>query len=160
MKPEENQSASTPVLTSPASFGRRLGAFVYDALLLFAVLMLAGALFMLVNGGQPTSFWSRLCYQLYLLLVSFLYFAGFWVRGGQTVGMLAWQLRVVSPDGATIGWDRASKRFAIGILSLLCGGVGFLWALFDKEGRAWHDRFSNTRLIRITSVRSQQNRPS
>ena len=42
-----------------------------------------------------------------------------------------------------------SARYALGTLSLLCGGLGFWWALLDREGLTWHDRLSNTRLVHV-----------
>ena len=40
-------------------------------------------------------------------------------------------------------------RYAVGLLSLLAGGLGFWWAWIDRDGRAWHDRASGTRLVRV-----------
>ena len=71
-----------------------------------------------------------------------------WKRGGQTLGMRPWRLYVQGTNGApsmALLW----KRYALGTLSLLCGGLGFWWALLDREGLTWHDRLSNTRLVHV-----------
>ena len=40
------------------------------------------------------------------------------------------------------------RRYFVGTLSLLAGGLGFWWAWFDRDGLTWHDRASGTRLLR------------
>jgi uncharacterized RDD family membrane protein YckC len=78
-----------------------------------------------------------------------LFFTGFWWRGGQTLGMRAWRLKVVRMDGSPLRWSDALKRHLAALLSCLTLGLGFLWVLVDSDGLAWHDRLSATRLIRI-----------
>lgn len=69
-------------------------------------------------------------------------YGGFWVRGGQTLGLRSWRLRL---DGGPITWMHAFKHFAGAILSWPPLGLGFLWPIFDREKLAWHDRLSGTR---------------
>lgn len=123
--------------------GRRLAACLYDGLVLLAVLMVAGAAWVVLAGGaaEPADPWFR----LFLLLISALFFAGFWTRG-ETLGMRAWKLRVVGPDGRPPGWGRALLRFGAAIVSWLPLGLGYLWVLVDRDRQAWHDRLSKTRL--------------
>ena len=149
MKTVENQP--TPLTTSSdlAGFGRRLGAMVYDLLLVIAVVMAAAVPFVWVAGDTSHRPWARIAFQLYLLAVIFFYYAWFWVRSGQTLGMLTWKLRIVGENGENITWRRALQRFAMAGLSLLCVGLGFLWILFDRDKRAWHDRMSSTLVIRV-----------
>jgi uncharacterized RDD family membrane protein YckC len=81
------------------------------------------------------------------LAISFFFYGGFWVRGGQTLGLRSWRLRLVRLDGGPITLVHAFKRFVGAILSWLCLGLGFLWVIFDRDKLAWHDRLSGTRLI-------------
>ncbi|MBU0499115.1 MAG: RDD family protein [Gammaproteobacteria bacterium] len=127
---------------------RRLAAIFYDLLLLLAMLFVASGLALLINGGQPIQSGNPF-YTLYMLLVTFLFYAWFWVHGGQTLGMRAWRIRVLRDDGQPLTWGDATRRFLFAVLSLIPFGLGFLWSLFDKEGRAWHDRLSRTRLILV-----------
>ncbi len=131
----------------PAGLLRRLLAMLYDTLLLFGVWLVAGAPLVVLAGGPPRGTGWRVAFQLYLLAVAFLFFAWFWVHGGQTLGLRAWRLRVVSTSGAPITWRQAARRFAGAIVSLLCAGLGFLWVMHDRERRAWHDRLSGTRVV-------------
>jgi uncharacterized RDD family membrane protein YckC len=136
----------TPELPPPG-FLRRLGAMFYDSLLLLALLMMLSYPYVWLTGGDRPGLTARTLYQLYLLAICFLFYAGFWIRGGQTLGLRTWRLKLVRRDGGPITWTLALQRFAAAWLSLLCFGLGFLWALFDRDGLAWHDRLTGTRLI-------------
>ena len=81
--------------------------------------------------------------------VSGLYATASWRRGGQTLGMRPWRLRLVGIDAATPGWGALWRRYAVGTGSLLLGGLGFWWALFDRDRLTWHDRASGTHLVRM-----------
>ncbi len=130
---------------------RRLGAMVYDALLVIAVLMVVTALFLPFTGGEAItpaqSGAIEYFYRLVMLLVVVGFFALFWTRQGQTLGMAAWRLRIERQDGQRLTWGDAFKRLGAACLSWLPAGAGFLWILIDAEHLAWHDRMSGTRLV-------------
>jgi uncharacterized RDD family membrane protein YckC len=63
--------------------------------------------------------------------------------------MRPWRLRVVGAEDATPTRTQLIKRYAVGTLSLLLGGMGFWWAWFDRGKLTWHDRVSGTRMVRI-----------
>lgn len=136
----------------PAGLLRRLGAVFYDSLLLTALLVLVSFVYVPLVGRLLPPPLGRAFYQLLLLAVSIAYFAGFWVRGGQTLGLKTWKLRVVAADGGPVTWTQALRRFAAAIVSWLCLGLGFLWVFVDPEKRAWHDRLSGTRVVRVPDV--------
>jgi uncharacterized RDD family membrane protein YckC len=144
------QTTPTIDLTQAAAPGllRRLAAIFYDSLLLLAVLFVAAGLALLVNGGKPIASGNPF-YSAYMLLLIFLFFAWFWVHGGQTLGMRAWRFKVIRDDGQPLTWSDALKRFLLAILSLLPAGLGLLWSLFEPDNRAWHDRLSGTRLVLV-----------
>lgn len=126
-----------------------LGAIVYDTLLLVPVLMIASIpVAVLVpetlRFQQPGLFIN----QLYLLIIGFLYFGWFWTRSGQTLGMVAWRLRLVTDERTPIGWQHALFRAITALFSWSCLGAGFIWVLFSKERRSWHDTLSRTHLER------------
>ena len=136
----------------PPGLLRRLGAMAYDILLLLAVLMMLSYPYVWLTGGAKPGLFVKTLYQLYLLGICFLFYGGFWVRGGQTLGMRTWRLKLVRNDGGPITWAIALKRFAYAIFSLICLGLGFLWVLYDRDKLAWHDRWSGTRMIRIPTT--------
>ncbi|HSD96209.1 MAG TPA: RDD family protein [Sulfuricaulis sp.] len=141
--------AATPPPLPPPGLLRRLGAMAYDILLLLALLMMLSYPYVWLTGGAKPGLFVKTLYQLYLLAICFLFYGGFWVRGGQTLGMRTWRIKLVRSDGGSITWMIALKRFAYALLSLLCFGLGFLWVLYDRDKLAWHDRWSGTRLILI-----------
>ncbi|MDH3281586.1 MAG: RDD family protein [Gammaproteobacteria bacterium] len=125
---------------------RRLAAIGYDLFLLVAVLWVAALPLPLIAEATRQMFWPLLAIRVYLLVVAFLFFGWFWVHGGQTLGMRAWRVRVTRLDGAPLSWSDASLRFVSAGLSWLCGGLGFAWMWFDRDGCTWHDRLSHTHL--------------
>jgi len=130
---------------------RRLAAMAYDTLVLFALFMLAGFCTIIVTSGEAVAAGNP-WFQALLLLIAISYFCGSWLRGGQTIGMKAWRLRVVRMDGNPLDARSAALRFVTAALSWVVFALGFLWILIDPQGRAWHDRLSGTRLVRIPKV--------
>jgi uncharacterized RDD family membrane protein YckC len=134
-------------LTRPAGLARRLAAITYDGLLLFSVLFVAAIPLTLMPEALHAQPLVRAAIQAYLGLVTLAFFCGFWVHGGQTLGMRAWRLRLVGISKDEVSWKQAVLRYAAALLSWACVGMGFLWSVFDREGLAWHDRLSGTRLV-------------
>ncbi len=125
---------------------RRFGAIFYDTLLLFSVLYFATIPVVALNRGDTIPAQSP-WYMAYLVLVSFLYFGWFWTHGGQTLGMKAWRVQVLSRSGGPVDWAQASFRYAGAVGSWAALGAGFLWALLRRDGQGWHDHLSNTVLV-------------
>ena len=78
---------------------RRIGAMLYDGLLLFALLMLAAIPFIAARGGEAVPPSSDLFFRLTLLAVIFGFFVGFWSTSGRTLGMQSWRLQLETLDG-------------------------------------------------------------
>ncbi len=129
-----------------SSLLRRFGAMLYDGLLVLAVLFMATLPFVGVRGGEPVEP-QNTAYQLTMLGVVYVFFVFFWSRGGQTLGMRAWRLRVETWDGQVPTFTRATLRFVLALVSLVPLGLGFFWQLWDKDRLTIHDRYSGTRLV-------------
>ena len=130
-----------------APLARRLAALLYDALLLLGLLFVFTLLLIFARGGRSIAA-GTIWYETSLVAIAFVFCGLSWTRGGQTVGMKAWRIRVVALDAATVDWPRTALRFFASWLSLLPAGLGYWWALVDREGCCWHDRLSGTRVIR------------
>lgn len=130
----------------PAGLGRRLGAIIYDSLLIFALLFLGTLPFVAAWGGESVTP-GTLAYQLTLLAIVYAFFVGFWSGYGRTLGMQSWRLLIETMDGRRPGPGAASLRFFAAILSWLPAGLGFWWQLWDSDRLTWHDRLSGTRLV-------------
>jgi len=153
--PEEEEPqfiAARPArLAAPVSL--RFTAGLVDAL----ILLVSAAIFVLIfckSGGRLTlsRHGSDVTNVLVLgvLAASFVvfYFGLFTTWAFATPGQSAMGLRVRTledepPDA------RAARRRALGyLLSTVALMLGFIWAIFDEEGLAWHDRVSGTCLAR------------
>lgn len=151
------------------SLRRRLAAFVYEGVLLFGVLMIAGLAYGLVTE-QRHALVGQHGLQAFLFLVLGLYFSWFWTHGGQTVAMKTWHVRLLARDGQPVGLARAWSRYAlswlwfmpallaaylsgwrsgVSIAMALLGGV-LLYALlsrFNRRRQFLHDLICRTELV-------------
>jgi uncharacterized RDD family membrane protein YckC len=156
--------------------GRRLASMLYEALLLFAVAFLATWLFQFAAGTVQLDGWRRHLLQAFLIAVFASYFLWCWLRGGQTLAMKAWRIRVAAP-----GHDRLPPRLALlrfvyatvllgalvaaitaafvhrnpwlAFASLAVSGAGVGWALVDRDAQFLHDRLAGTRLELVSPDR-------
>ena len=175
-KPKPSASGSSPTTAatsaeqkldnSPkrAGFFRRLVAMVYDTLVAIAVGMCAAMVIivtfvvLLKNGvmdlqgyAEPAdliqaSTLYRSIIQVWVggWIVGF--FLWFWKKGGQTIGMRAWRLRIYSTVDEPMTWSRLIVRL---ITSL--GGLGTLLVLFDfKNKQSLQDRIAKTEVIHLS----------
>ncbi len=147
---------------------RRLACFVYEGVLLFGVVMIAGWLYSTVTQ-QRHALHGRAGLQAFLFVVLAIYFTWFWSRGGQTVAMKAWHIRLVRPDGSAVSQRRALCRYLFAWLwflpallalyladlrqggviygTLAAGVIGYAalaWLRPDRQ--FWHDIVCDTRL--------------
>jgi len=128
---------------------RRLFAIFYDSFLLIAILFVVSGIATALNHGKAVEA-GNILYPLMVFIIfslSYLYFAWFWVHGGQSLGMKTWQIQLQSIDGETVDWKTTTIRFVTALFSWGIVGLGFLWSLFDKKNRCWHDLSSKTILI-------------
>ncbi|HEY5293597.1 MAG TPA: RDD family protein [Burkholderiales bacterium] len=128
------------------SIKRRLVCMVYESLLLAGVAFFAGLLFLGATGASPSG-WMRHAFQIYLFLVIGLYFVGSWRRSGQTLAMKTWKLRLAGADGARITLRQAMLRYVFAWPCLLLGGIGILYAPFDRQRQFLHDRLAGTCIV-------------
>ncbi len=120
---------------------RRLASMLYEALLLAAVGFFATWLFFFASGGRDaTAGWTRHLLQVFIVAVFAAYFLWCWLRGGQTLAMKAWRVRLVE-----VTPRKAVLRF---FYALLFFPASILWALFDRDGQFLHDRLAGTRLVK------------
>jgi uncharacterized RDD family membrane protein YckC len=148
---------------------RRLACFVYEGVLLFGVVMIAGYLFSSLTQ-QRHALLGRGGLQAFLFVVLAVYFTWFWSHGGQTVAMKTWHIRLVTAQGAPVSQPRALLRYLLAwlwflpallgaqrsglasggmIFGTLAAGVlgyaGLAWLRRDRQ--FWHDAVCGTRLI-------------
>jgi len=144
----------------PAFLTRRLAALLYDTLVSTALLMCVTGLYMIIHGffigaeqyqtmtdsGQTTHD-PLLSSILFISLFSF--FAYFWTKNGQTLGMQAWHLRIQNSNHTHISLSQALLRFLMAIVSIGSGGLGYFWMLVDKKNRTWQCILSESEIVRV-----------
>jgi uncharacterized RDD family membrane protein YckC len=117
---------------------------LYESLLAFAVAFFAGWVFFFASGGKDaTSGRLRFELQAFVVVALAAYFVWCWLRGGQTLAMRAWRIRLVGLTPA-----KALLRFVYALV-FLPTGISILWALFDKDRQFLHDRLAGTRLLLV-----------
>src|SRR6266852_638513 len=115
---------------------------VYEALLIFAVAFFAAWIFFFASGGRDaTRGWLRTELQVFILVVLAAYFLWCWLRGGQTLAMRAWRIRLVDVTPA-----KAVLRFGLALLLLR---LSILWALVDRDRQFLPDRLAGTHLVDV-----------
>jgi uncharacterized RDD family membrane protein YckC len=153
----------------PCPLWRRLLALVYDLLIVVALVMVVGLVCQLATGGRLISTAAKtavpIWYQALQALVVGAYFISSWRRGGQTLGMRPWGIRVTRDDGGTLSLPQALIRVLAAAAPLLLlalepllGLQTLLWslfvvwvgwfatALFDPRRRALHDLVAATEI--------------
>lgn len=139
-----------PAARPAPGLARRLAAMFYDTLLLIPVLMLCVAMALGVrqcSGGADGEALPGWIVQSLAALCCVGFFAGFWLKGGQTLGMQAWRIKLTPMPGNELSVARAVTRCAAALLSLACLGLGYLWCLVDRRRHSWHDYLSGTQLV-------------
>lgn len=131
-----------------APLWKRLMAAGYDLFPVAALVMIATALVQPLAGGAiPAGSTASRWLQWLLLVLIAAYYAGSWHRGGFTIGMRAWRLRVQTETGQRPTLNQSLLRFAASLLAIAPLGLGLWWSLFDPRRRMWHDRISGTVVV-------------
>jgi uncharacterized RDD family membrane protein YckC len=126
-----------------AKLKRRLFSLIYESLILAAVLLAAALPVVMLTRGWEHGV-ARITLQVWLFLVCGLFYVWQWARTGQTLPMKTWRMRLIAQDGSPAGARRAVLRYIAACLTL---GIGYLWALVDRDGQFLHDRIAGTRLV-------------
>lgn len=121
---------------------------------------MAALLFLQVAGDASALGWKHSLFQLWLLLVLGLYFGYCWTRTGQTLAMKTWRIRLQRRDGALLTPRQAAFRFVTACWTLLPLGLGFWWALLDRDRQFLHDRLAGTRIVKVSAAPAGRSAPA
>lgn len=157
---------------------RRFACMMYEAVLLFGVVFLAGYLFDTLTQSKH-ALMLRHGRQAWLFVVIGVYFVLCWRRNGQTLPMKTWNIRLVDRDGRTPSIPRLIARYvllwpvvliAAALVSAASTATGwksvdmfivvapfaaFIWTWFDRDGQFLHDRLLGTRLLHAPSNKAR-----
>jgi uncharacterized RDD family membrane protein YckC len=162
-----NADTTVPPLCAPA-LRRRLATMIYEGVILFGVVFIAGYLFStLTQQRNGLTHHNLLASWIGIVLAA--YFVWFWTHGGQTLPMKTWRMKVVDAHGQPVKPGRALARYALAWLwflpplalhplmslavpqTLVVFGVWVtLWAAavrLDPARQFLHDRLAGTRIV-------------
>lgn len=162
------QAPLPPESLNAPSLWRRMACWVYEGILLFAVVFVAGWLFSTLGQMRDAMDARRPLLQAFLFLVFGIYFTWFWAKG-QTLAMKTWHIRVVDTQGRPLTQARALLRYGLSWLwflpslaamapfgltgaesAVIVLGWVAVWALlsrFHPQRQFWHDALAGTRLV-------------
>ncbi|MGB3533601.1 MAG: RDD family protein [Microcoleaceae cyanobacterium] len=140
-----------------ATFLNRLISWIIDyvvvaivSYLLITIGVLLLGLIGQTTGGLPKPFAFLLTQGVFIpgLLFSFLYFGYFWSTKAQSIGMGMMNIKVIKKNGENMSFLIAGLRGTVGYwLSGILLFIGYLWALFDAQSNAWHDKIFSTTVL-------------
>ena len=130
---------------SPGIF-TRLMSFSYDLLLVIAVWILFGFIFLgLFKTFADADFFPPEFGLLIIILSTAGYFGFFWSNGRNTLGMSTWKHYLISDDGLKISFLVALKRLG---LSIILNVFSFFYIFIDQENRTLVDKILKLRVIK------------
>lgn len=124
----------------------KLGACaIYEALTIVALSFVCALVYVLIVGDATYGV-KRYLLQLFLWLSVGLYFIWCWMKTGQTLAMQAWRLKLMNQQGNLLSWKVALARYVLATFGLMLFGIGFLWAVVDRNHLFLHDRILRCRI--------------
>tara|TARA_X000000368_G_scaffold118750_1_gene92872 strand:- start:2879 stop:3298 length:420 start_codon:yes stop_codon:yes gene_type:complete len=131
-----------------AGFFKRVFSLIYDSLAITGIILSLSLLLVLLNGGyaEENSI-SGLIQFLIIILSGPCFYTYFWIENeGQTLGMQAWKIKLISQkkDLSTVV---CLLRCFVSVISFLIFGIGYFLILFHKENRSIADLITDTQII-------------
>tara|TARA_Y100000768_G_scaffold365264_1_gene326401 strand:+ start:348 stop:764 length:417 start_codon:yes stop_codon:yes gene_type:complete len=132
-----------------SGFFRRIFSLLYDCFAVLGIILSLTLLLVLLNGGAPEEGSIADLLQLFITVLSGpVFFSYFWLANdGQTLGMQAWKIKLISEERLSI--RICLLRCAFSTFSFLFFGLGYLYILINKEKKSLADIVTKTRVIRI-----------
>ena len=131
-----------------AGFFKRVFSLIYDSLVITGIILSLSLLLVLLNGGyaEENSI-SGLIQLLIIILSGPCFYTYFWIENeGQTLGMQAWKIKLISQkkDLSTVV---CLLRCFVSVISFLIFGIGYFLILFHKDNRSIADLITDTQII-------------
>jgi len=119
-------------------FGRRLGAYLIDAVIVNLVL---SPLYLIIPDFNLVNMIFLVLYTLYYVFMVGMY--------GATLGKMILKIRIVKEDGAKVSFVDAFIRELASYISAVVLFLGYLWVLWDPKKQSWHDKIAHTVVVRV-----------
>ena len=131
-----------------AGFFKRVFSLIYDSLAVIGIILSLSLLLVLVNGGSTEeNKFASLIQFLIITLSGPCFYTYFWLsNNGQTLGMQAWRIQLVSNNKELSVKDCLYRCF-ISVISFLIFGMGYFLILFRNDNKSLADLITNTKII-------------
>lgn len=167
----------SPAVSTPSRL-RRFASMMYEGVLLFGIVFAVGYLFDTLTESHNALMFRHVRQGLLFLAIG-CYFLICW-RGGQTLPMRTWNIRLMGKDGHPPSVGRLVLRYLLmwplplfaallvraasestgyastDLLIVFAPFIIFVWTWFDRDGQFLHDRLAGTRLV---DAQPQRQRP-
>jgi uncharacterized RDD family membrane protein YckC len=130
-----------------AGFWLRLGAAVFDMVIVLLLLFVLYSLF-ITCAAEIT---QRRIFIMAVVagIVAIVYFIGFWIWRGQTPGKMIAGIKIIRTDSSPIEWTHAVLRYLGYIVCFLTLTIGFIWIAFDERKQGLHDKIADTYVVKL-----------
>ena len=128
------------------SFLTRFLCGIYDSLLLLGVWFLVGSILLFLNNFNPLNPFVGF---IVSIITAWSFFAFFWMRGGQTLGMKVWKIKLVNIGEQRISLSQTALRFLLNVCIYLLAGLPLLLIYLHPQRLAINDILSKTKLIKV-----------
>ncbi len=135
---------------------RRMAALLYDAFLVAAIWMSLGFVLQMIFGTDTSQLEDgrvvvdplyRVLVFAMMVITAAAFYIWFWQRTGQTLGMIAWRIKVLSLDNSHLSLRQGLIRFFAAWPAFWIGGLGYLWMYIDENGDALHEKISRSKTV-------------
>ena len=131
-----------------AGFFKRVFSLIYDSLVVIGIMLSLSLLLVLINGGSTEE--NKFASLIQFLIISFsgpCFYTYFWLsNNGQTLGMQAWKIQLISNNNGLSVKDCLYRCF-ISVISFLIFGIGYFLILFRKDNKSLADLLTKTQII-------------
>lgn len=142
-----------------AGLPRRLAALLYDMFLVLSIWFIFGYAIIGIYGlfgdntsqlvdGEVVTPWLLSVLQFVMMVTTMVsFYIWFWLRTGQTLGMIAWRIRALDVNNQPMSLHQALIRYVLAWPSFWCLGIGYLYMYANKDRDALHEKFSRTKTV-------------
>jgi len=145
---------------------RRLAAMAYDSILILAIWMVVTFVVLSFFGienartveGETVTLdpiYKNILF-LSMLVSAWAFFGWFWTHSGQTLGMQAWRLKVVTREGERISVAQSITRYLLAIPAFLMVGIGYFYMYLNPERETLHGKLSGTKVVLVPLMEKKQ----
>jgi uncharacterized RDD family membrane protein YckC len=144
-------TAMTPAVSgAKAGFWIRVVAYIIDAIIVGIIAFIVSLIFGVTKSGYPQN--QSISILFFVIYFTYMFSANGFIGPGQTIGMRVLNLKVVTVTGESLDLTKALIRAIILVAEveiLIIGWIGLIWAAFDPQKQAVHDKVAGTYVVKV-----------